>query len=219
MPSTPLVPLAAATLVALAAIPAAAGPVTAAVRVFHDDYNGMIFGGESINFTVLVSWEPAASFQFAGLRGDTRATPDLGVASNLQSTFFTPGPFQKLGTPTNGSIIDTDIAVFPAGMVGSVHPGTTNHTGMQLITFTWTAPDVSSPVVVGFDFVPYAIAPNARFYTGLTISDWVEADTFYLGTSILVVPIPAPSSAALLLILPLVAPRRRRETTHAARAS
>lgn len=194
---------------ALPALPALASP-TCAVRVYHDDFNGMIFAGESITLTVLVSWEPGPAFQFAGLRGDTRATGNLGQVSNLQSQFFTTGaPLQKLGTPTNGSILDTDIAVVSAGFGGSPHPGTTNSAGMELITYTWTAPNIASPVVVNFDFVPYAIAPNARFYTGLTPSHFVEAETFYLDTSILVVPIPAPASAALLLLAPLATRRRR----------
>lgn len=200
-------------VVALAlAAPVASATVISAVRVVHDDFNGVVVAGESVTFRVLVSWDGAGDVQFAGLRGDTRATPDLGSVSNVQSAFFLAGPpLNTLGTATAGSVINTDIAVVPAALSGGVaQPGTMNSTGMELISWTWTAPSLVSPQVVNFDFTTYAIAPNARFYVGAGTTNFVEAQTFFLDTSILVLPVPAPASAGLLAMGLVAAGRRRR---------
>ncbi|MCA9287146.1 MAG: hypothetical protein KDA05_01090, partial [Phycisphaerales bacterium] len=52
------------------------------------------------------------------------------------------------------------------------------------------------------------IAPNVRLYPSISTPAFVEAQTTYIGTSILV--IPAPGGVAVLGLVGLAQPRRRR---------
>lgn len=193
------------------AIPLPSGAsVTSNVYVIRDPPDAIVDPGETVPIMIRVTWN-RPGYQFAGLRGDTLFTNDEGSSEVPWSYYWNPigqPAHVVLGTPRGGSIINTDIAVIPSFFTASPQFPSLAYLAMPLIVFDWTAPIVSTPTVVQIDFVPYAIAPNARFYPTSAWPAWVEAETFYHGTSILVMP--GPSAFALLVAGGVVAARRRR---------
>lgn len=167
--------------------------------------------GQTATILVTVTWDDPMA-QFAGLRGDTIVGGALGEITNVDSALREPGstqPFIRLGHIWAGSLIDTDIAIIPIWFTGSIWPWTLSYDGMPFVHFEWTAPAVSVPTEVHFDFSTYAIAPNARFYPNLSNQlQPVEAETTFIGTTITV--LPAPSGAAAVLAWGVVWSARRR---------
>lgn len=190
---------------------AVAQQVTAQVEVSHDDPDGVVSPGESIRVGVILKWQGTGALQFAGLRGDTVFTNDLGASANIISPYGVPSsspPWVRLGDFRGGSIINSDIVNLPGYFTAGPLAASFAYQGMPFILFDWEAPSVSEPTQVNIDFRPYAIAPNARFYPSQISPAWVEADTTYSGTSVLV--LPAPSALVAFLLAGGLAIRRRR---------
>ena len=184
---------------------------TASVEVSHTDPNGIVQSGETIGIRVVVRWEGA--LQFAGLKGDALATDSLGQSQNVGSAFGAPAPpLHVYGAPRDGDVIGHDIATVPAFFLGSPVPVTTLNTGADFMTYNWIAPVVTSPTLVAFEFVADPTAPNVRLYPNTSTPAFVEAQTTYIGTSILVIPAPAGLGAFAIPLGCAVLPRRRRAT-------
>ena len=182
---------------------------TATVRVSHDQMAATVMPGETIRLTANIAWEGAV--QWAGLKGDFRATNDLGVAASIGSPpGLQPGMLAHLGTPVGGSIVDFDVASVPAYFTGGIVPPlpwSAGAMGADFLWYDWTAPSVTQPTVIQFDFIADPIAPNVRLYATAVSPAFIEAPTTYIGTSILVIPAPA---GLPILALAALAPRRRR---------
>ncbi|MCA9288994.1 MAG: hypothetical protein KDA05_10445 [Phycisphaerales bacterium] len=184
--------------------------VDALVIVSHNKgHTNTVVPGEPVSIEVWLTWTPGN--QFAGLRGDTRATADLGAISDLRSPYVHPvfpAAYTRIGDPQGGSVVDTDIAVVPSYFTAAPLPISLLWNHMTLIEYTWTAPAVTTPIEVAFGFEAYAIAPNARFYNSPASPGWVEGNTTYIGTSLTV--LPAPSALGAFLLAAGLAVRRRR---------
>lgn len=184
--------------------------VTSNVYVVRDPPDAVVDPGETVPIMIRVTWN-RPGYQFAGLRGDTLFTDDQGSSEVPWSYYWNPigqPAYVVLGTPRGGSIINTDIAVIPGFFTASPQFPSLAYLAMPLIVFDWTAPLVSTPTVVDIRFSAPPIAPSARFYPSSGSPAWVEAETFYHGTSIMVMP--GPSGLALLVAGGVVASRRRR---------
>lgn len=90
-----------------------------------------------------------------------------------------------------------------------IHPAYIARANVEVLTFDWTAPTVSTPTTINFDWIPsahypevYAIIPP---YGGF---HWASLPTSYTGTSIIV--LPTSPAAAIAIPLALLAGRRRR---------
>lgn len=173
----------------------------------HSDPDGIVLPGETVSVRASVTWSSA--IQFAGLHGDARATNDLGVASSIGSALGGPlPPLWVFGVPAGGSVVGFDVATTPAFFQGSPSWYLFQNTGFDVLKFDWTAPTVAVPTVVRFDFVAASIAPNVRLYPSTNSPAFVDAQTTYIGTSILV--LPAPGGVLVLAAAGLASARRRR---------
>ncbi|MCB9841315.1 MAG: hypothetical protein H6809_06680 [Phycisphaeraceae bacterium] len=178
---------------------------TATVQVSHNDPNAVVFPGETLEVRVVVSWQGA--IQFAGLRGNSLATGSLGSASNVGSAFSPPGALWRHGTPIAGDIISHNIATISGYWTTTPPPPAFMSSGVEYLTYDWIAPQVSAPTLIEFDFVADPIAPNVRLYENFATPGFVEAQTIYVGTSILVVPMPGTMAIIAAFVLARV--RRR----------
>ncbi|MCA9287035.1 MAG: hypothetical protein KDA05_00535 [Phycisphaerales bacterium] len=185
---------------------------SATVRVSHDQMGGTVMPGETIRITANIAWEGAA--QWAGLKGEFLAVGDAGAASNVGSPIH-PSVTVTLGFPDGGSVKGFDVASTPAYFTGGIVPPlpwSLSATGSnEFLWYDWTAPSVSSPTTISFDFVAHPIAPNVRLYPTSASPAFIEAPTTYIGTSILVVP--APAGLALLGVGAIGARRRARHAS------
>ena len=194
-------------LVGVSALGAAASVCAAQsswVHVSHDDADGIVAPGEVVRVKAVVSWIPAG-VQFAGMKGDLRAAPNVGIASNRFSEFL-QGGLVNLGQFSGGSIVGVDIAVAPSFFTGGVIvPPSGNNWGIEVISYDWQAP-VGFAGAVGFDWVPDPAAPNVRFFPPVGPPSWNWEPTVYVGTSLTVVPAPV----SLALVAPALRRGRRR---------
>lgn len=199
-----------ALLVAAASV-APALAQTAAVAVSHDDPDGVVAPGETVRIT---AWHTRSSEStLAGIGGDLLALGDLGVATNPMSALrplASGSTYQfSLGAPSGGSVrgISFEFLSHP-NFVPSVLLPYQSWGGVELYSFDWTAPSVSTPTTVNFDWVPSTTYPNVYAiippYSGF---HWAFLPTTYTGASVLV--LPAPATLALLLTPALVPPKRR----------
>ncbi|MEZ6233861.1 MAG: hypothetical protein R3B68_06690 [Phycisphaerales bacterium] len=167
--------------------------------------------GETATMIVIVRWDDPSA-QFAGMRGDTIASGPMGDITNVGSALRDPGatqPFVRLGEPWAGSLVGTDIAIIPQTFTATPWPWTLSNEEMQFVHFDWTAPAVSSPTEVRFDFRAHPLAPSPRFFPNLGfVVNWVEADTTYVGTTLTILPAPA-SLGMVVCSLGLMARTRR----------
>jgi hypothetical protein len=194
----------------LASFERSACAYVAHVAVARNNPAGTIAPGQQLAIRVVVSWEPNPSLQFAGLRGDLLVVGALGSASNVGSDFaFGSGPpLVVLGQPAGGSVVGTDIATIPGFFTASPSPPSIQWWGVNYLTFTWTAPSVSEPTLLGFEFVADPIAPNVRLYPSSASPAFVEASTTYTGMSIVV--LPSPGAAGIGLVVGALATTRLR---------
>ena len=198
-------------LLALVSLSSDAWSQTASVSVVHSDPNGVVLPGEAISVRVVVSWQGAGGSwaQFAGLKGSSRASTAIGTAGAVNSAFGPPSILAVFGTPTLGDIVGHDIATISAYFTTTPHPASLQSAGVDYLTYDWTAPVVTTPTSIEINFVPDAIAPNVRLYTSTNSPAFVEAQTSYIGTSILVLPTPGVGGV-VLSYAGLSASRRRR---------
>jgi hypothetical protein len=194
------------SLVLVGMLAASAHAHTATVQVSHDRSSGVVLPGETIRVNALITWDPS---QWAGLKGGVNVTGNAGSATNIGSE-IAPGLLAHLGSPAGGSVTGFDVASVPHMFVGWVLPiPFHNYWGVDFLWFDWTAPSVAQPTPIAFDFVADPMAPNVRLYPMPSTSPaFVEADTTYVGTSILV--LPAPTGLGAFLAAACLAVRRRR---------
>lgn len=189
--------------------PAAFGqPIAATIRVVHDDLDGIIEPGQSINIRVAATWQPQV--QFAGARFDVIAGGDVGQVSNLASQLYGFNQLSQLGQIRGGSVIGRDLVVVPNYFTSSPTPGSFSNSGVDLLRYTWTAPSPTAPTPVSFTLVPDPLVPDVRFYPLLNSPAWVFGQTTWLGTSVVV--LPGPGGLVIAGIAWAGAGRRRRRT-------
>lgn len=176
---------------------------TATVAVGHNDPDGIVAPGETVRIT---AWHTRSSESIlAGIGGDLVASNNLGAASNITSALRLQvhgGTYPAShGTPTGGSVVGVsyEFTSHPF-FVPSVQTPYMIWTGVEALSFDWTAPSVPQATTVEFNWLPspaypdvYAILPS--YFTQL---NWASLPTTYTGTSLLVVPAPATGMAVVL---------------------
>lgn len=194
------------------AVPPAAKAQTALVAVSHDDLDGLVLPGETVRVRVLHS--RSGDSILAGIGGSLLASGNLGIATNLFTQLIPsppdPGYSNSLGSPVGGSVTGI-LHEFHAHPIFTfwIHPGYLALTGVEVLSFDWTAPLVGQPTTVNFDWEPSAQYPNVRAivppYGGF---HWAFLPTTYTGASLTVLPTPASMGIAACAAL-LTASRRR----------
>lgn len=187
---------------------------SSSVSVAHDDPDGVVSPGETARFEVRVSWEQA--HQILRLAGGVGASPDLGVVGGIEGPSpagYLSGSQSSPGIGVNGSLVGLDLnftpEIFTPGGIPSVSTCSNGQCGW-FVAWEWTAPSVSAPTQVAFDFLPIAGSSGVWGTPSLASPVSVPLAATYRGTSLLVVPTPAgwlPLCSAALLVS---AWRRRR---------
>ena len=197
-----------AALILIAGLASVASAQSATVNLTHDDADGLIMIGDSVTWTMTVSFSGFAGDPVAG-GGNMSIGGNNAVGTSSAMTY----------TPTNG------------GNNG----GTSNGAGIGFVNWTnslfleafnpGSTADRSNPFVVGtFSFtgtglgsVDYAvnIGQAASAFLGIDVSAFSTTNLTSANVgrniqSLTVTDIPSPASAALLGLGGLVATRRRR---------
>ena len=196
-----------ATIGAASILAGAARAQTAQVTMVHSDPNGIVMPGDTVTLRAVVSWQGA--WQFAGLKGSAKATRSLGTSAAVNSALGPASPIVVFGTPFHGNVIGHDIAVVPGYFTTTPPLASLQSAGMDYLRYDWTAPTVGVPIRVDFVFLAEPIAPNVRLYPHTFTTAFVEAQTTYIGTSILVLPAPGVG-CVVIAGFGLLAARRRR---------
>ncbi|MCA9286930.1 MAG: hypothetical protein KDA05_00010 [Phycisphaerales bacterium] len=184
---------------------------TATVDVSHNDPDGVVLPGETIRITARHA-RSGSSF-LAGIGGDLRATGDLGSASNVYSDLRLLVHSQiypaSHGTAAGGSVVGISYEFVSHPLfVTSVQPPYVMWPGIEALSYDWTAPVVSQPTTVSFDWVPSAAFPDVyAIIPPYNELHWAFLPTTYTGTSLIVLPTPATLG---VLGLGFFVPRRRR---------
>lgn len=184
---------------------------TATVDVSHNDPDGIVSPGESVRITV---WHTRSGSILAGIGGDVVASGDLGAAANLTTDLFPGSSVQTaypgtLGTPVGGSVrgVQFEFTSHPA-FVAMVSPAYINSSGIEVLSYDWTAPSVAQPTTIDFDWSPSAAFPDVyAIVPPFNELHWAFLPTTYTGTSLIVLPSPATLG---VLGLGFFVPRRRR---------
>jgi len=166
------------------------------VDVSHNDIDGMVSPGETVQFSVRVSWEGPRALQV--IAGGVHATPNMGTAANniVPANLNNGDPNQVLnrGTASGGSVVD--VFVLQGGLswigFGQVPPSPWgNNAGVEFLLFDWTAPQSFGDV--HFDWIGSATYPDPVMVvlSGVTLQ---PVPTTYNGAWLTVVP--SPSSVA-----------------------
>lgn len=200
-----------------AAICAASAPClaqSATVRITHNDSDGIVIPGQTVQITTTVAWTQTGADMLVEIEGGVRATPNAGAASSPTFPYsVAPGPNLSIvpGVASLGSVDGLHISNYDLGwimFVGFPPEPWGLHAGLAILRHDWTAP--TTPGAVVFDWIPSAGLPEPLF-AFRTRQPWVQpAPATYLGTSLTVIPAP---SAALMLALGLcgaTSARRRR---------
>ena len=184
---------------------------TATLAVSHDDPDGIVLPGETVRIT---TWHTrSGSSILAGIGGDIVASGDLGQAANFGSYLQPPSSHptypSSWGTPAGGSVLGIQFEFVSHPMfVFVVQPIYGQSSGVEILSYDWTAPSVAQSTTVDFDWVPSAAFPDVYAivppYNGL---HWAYLPTTYTGTSLIVLPTPATLGVVGLGVL---VPRRRR---------
>lgn len=181
----------------------------AMVVVSHNDPDGLITPGQSVQITTTVSWQGATFLE--EIRGSVRAGPDIGVASSnvFPHATYASVPLTTIvdpGEAMGGSVNNMHLFAAAAVWVATFSQAAPwqFRLGFDVLRFDWTAP--ATPGVVEFDFSPDQILPQPTFL-GPSVSPFTLPTT-YFGTSLTI--IPAPASAAVLAIAGAALGRRRR---------
>ena len=166
-------------LCAAACIPCLAQQAT--VVVSHNDPDGIVAPGETVQISATLSWTGA--WQLEEIMGDVRSSLDAGIASNNifphmgyssnQNTIVNPG------VPGGGSVLGMHLRVFGNHwiLIGHFAMPWSQASGFEVLRFDWTAPN--TPGVVEFNFIPDSSLPVPTL----------------LGPPISAFPFPRPSSA------------------------
>ncbi len=185
---------------------------TATVTVSHNDPDGIVEPGQTINVRVDVTWSPGSSSNwilFAGLAGDVLPAPTTGTSSNVTSIFATSA-LANLGQPTSGGVVGIDIANPPTFGFSGCYPwpppvnGPSSLAG-EFIAFDWTAP-TDNPGPVTFAFTPHPAHPGVRLFPSSSSANFIYAETTFLPITLTVTPAPASIAALAFALIP----RRRR---------
>lgn len=183
------------------------------VRVTHDDPDGVVTPGQTVQFTVLMDWEPSTAVMWH-MTGNLLASPNAGLALNPEiGLAILPGtlPQQAIlmpGTPSGGSIFGFELFSSMTLQVGGgwVFPPWNQSTNVPILEFDWIAP--GSPGRVDFGWQPAGVAATPLFNMNNATGPISSLSTTYSGASLVVVP--SPASIATLLVARTACLRRRR---------
>lgn len=175
---------------------------SASVTVTHTHPTGLVQPGETIRINVILTW--TGVFALHHIAGEAVATPDVGMAASPYAPNG-PSPFVNPGSPDLGSIRGVDIMSGPPGFLGGPSPYFASP--LYFLRYDWTAPTQAGEVE--FTWISRPDLPNALFYQQYASIEPIVVPTTYLGTSITVVPTPAPA-AVLILSAGALSSRRRR---------
>jgi hypothetical protein len=185
---------------------------TALVAVTHSDPDGLVSAGETVRIQVIHTRSNAPIL--AGIGGSLVTTGDLGEASNL-FTQLIPNPpeigyVNSIGTPIGGSVhgVSHEFLSHPL-FVMWIHPAYITSTGVEVLSFDWTAPAVAAPTAIDFNWTPSTQLPAVRAILppyGQIIIEFIP--TTYTGASLVV--LPAPSTLVMLAALCAAGNARRR---------
>lgn len=198
-------PLSLLPIVTSLAAASLAAAQTATLTVSHNDPDGIVTPGETVQITATLAWTGNSGLGYVS--GDVRATGDLGSASNPSFPYGVPPLAIVLpGTPFEGSLLDVYIEsgdTNPFFGLSPTHPWGLR-AGLILTRFDWTAP--SNLGVVDFAWIPDPADP-LPIMSPVGGFSGVPYPTTYLGTSLTVIPTPA---SALVFLGTLAIARRRR---------
>ncbi|MFT5424950.1 MAG: hypothetical protein ACI89L_002753 [Phycisphaerales bacterium] len=197
-----------AALIAIAGLASVASAQSATVNLTHDDADGLILVGESVTWTMSVSFTGFTGDPVAG-GGNMAINGDNAVGTSGAMT-YTPTNGGNNGGSSNGAgigFVNWTNSLFleafnpgsPADRSNPFIVGTFSYTGDALGTANMSVDQGGAvSAFLGIDISAFATtnlnsADVARNVQGLTVTD-----------------IPSPASAALLGLGGLVATRRRR---------
>jgi hypothetical protein len=179
------------------------------LTITHDDPDGIVLPGQTVNFELRISWTSA--FQILRVSGDIAAADNLGLASGLAGP--TPGELfapwsSSLGTPAGGSIDNINLEFIPLFFVAGLPPCVSYAPSANLgpfLSWQWTAP--ATPATIDIDFIPELGTTGVWALMSPVTPFANPMPTTYHGTSLTV--IPAPAALAALAVGAVLAPRRR----------
>jgi len=189
--------------------PSIACAQSAIMRVSHNDPDGIVERGQTVQITAMLSWQPSGVFW--EIAGEVRSTGDLGVASSPAFPYnvgASPNRVIQAGTPAAGSILDVHIVNGDAGFLGGwpLFPPWGNASGLIITRYDWTAPGTLG--VVGFDWIGEPALPwQPTIYPLGSFTPLMPIGTTYVGTSLTVVP---GVGSGVVLAAGLAMGRRRR---------
>lgn len=186
---------------------------SAIVRVTHNDPNGIVNPGQTVQIRTTVSWQvPQGNSGLFSIAGDVHSTPNAGIASNSTLSYsLVSGPnlIAAPGTPSLGSVEGVHLEYGSINWIlfGQIPPAPWGFSrGFDIVSFDWTAP--ANPDVVTFGWEPSNAIPQPL----IACTGWnppvQTVPTTYFGTSITVVP--APPAALSLGIAALGSASRHR---------
>ena len=185
---------------------------SAEVIVTHDDPDGIVQPGETVRVVIVHSRSGPSIL--AGIGGSLVTTGNLGTASAISTQMLPwppdPGYVNSVGTISGGSVTDVshEFLAHPA-FTPFIFPAYTTWTGVEVLSFDWTAPVLTAPTTINFDWHASPELPSVRAILQPFSQIIIEfIPTTYTGTSLLV--IPAPPTAFTLPVIAAWATRRRR---------
>ncbi|MEZ6235144.1 MAG: hypothetical protein R3B68_13230 [Phycisphaerales bacterium] len=145
------------------------------------------------------------------IEGDLRTTPNAGTISGFASPYVPAvTPWTGQAGTISGAVISGFAVEFANHPVfyGGTLPGQWGTVNYEVFSFDWTVPQVATPTAFDLNWLSAPAYPEITVYELLSPPPFALPTT-YTGTSILVVPSPAPA-ALIGGVLAMAARRSRR---------
>jgi len=164
---------------------------SAVMRVSHNDPDGIVEPGQTVQITATLSWQNAGVLW--DIRGGVRATGDAGIAANPVFPYnieLLPGRVLEPGTPVGGSVEGIWLLNGDGGFLAGWMPARvpwTSLAGIIVTTYDWTAPTTIG--AVGFAWEPDLLQPSPLMFPTYSPNPWyISVPMTSIGASLTVVP-------------------------------
>lgn len=159
----------------------------ATVTLSHDDPDGIVVPGQKVRIHASLAFPNGAIFW--EIRGDVRASPNVGVASNnvFPGQPPNPGGILNPGVVSGGSVLGFHLLSNELPGLGTPRPQWLT-SPLSVLEYDWTAP--AQPGDVAFNWVAPSTQSQALFLPFFGAINPVAFNTAYIGTTLTVVPAP-----------------------------